>query len=140
MNIIRWLLVFSLWLDASERFIHHEGYVMDRQRDVLWQDSNESAQVKKGWIEAKNYCANLEIGGIRRWRLPTEEELLSIVDFTVIDPAIYSTFRSVVSDDYWTADRHGDKAQSVYFGSGCTNAEKIDKRLYVRCVRKMLKR
>ena len=129
----RFLMIFLLMLplglaaDAGERFVHEEGYVRDIEHHLFWQDNKEVVKMPKSWMEARKYCADLQIAGMRGWRLPTEEELLGIVDFTVIDPAIYTAFKSVISDDYWTADRDRQKAQSVYFGSGLYQCRKAGK-------------
>ena len=129
------ILAIAVSAEPAGRFIHEKGYVRDTSQHLLWQDTDAVAKNAREWYEAKAYCANLEIEGIRGWRLPTEEELLSIVDFMVIDPAIYPTFKVVVSEDYWTSGRNGEKAKSVYFGSGCTNDEDLQKKLWVRCVK-----
>jgi len=129
------ILTIAVSAEPAGRFIHEKGYVRDTTHHLLWQDTDAVAKNARGWHEAKAYCTNLEIGGIRGWRLPTEEELLGIVDFMVIDPAIYTVFKVVVSEDYWTAQRNGEKAKSVYFGSGCTNDEDLRKKLWVRCVK-----
>jgi len=129
------ILTISVSAEPAGRFVHEKGYVRDTTHHLLWQDTDAVAKNARGWHEAKAYCANLEIGGIRGWRLPTEEELLSIVDFMVFDPAIYPAFKVVASEDYWTSGRNGEKAKSVYFGSGCTGDEELKKRLLVRCVK-----
>ena len=121
--------------EASDRFIREGEVVRDLSRHLLWQDSESVAKSTKSWKEADAYCAAVKIGGVTGWRLPTEEELLSIIDFTQPIPAIYDTFKVVAIEDYWTADHNKEHAASVYFGSGCTNEEAVAKKLWVRCVK-----
>jgi hypothetical protein len=43
------------------------------------------------WESAKKYCKDLTIGQRKDWRLPTIQELLSIVDYSKFDPALDSS-------------------------------------------------
>ncbi len=48
----------------------------DGETDLLWQ---VNAEAKLSWEQAQNYCANLELGGHDDWRVPTIDELRSLV-------------------------------------------------------------
>ncbi|QHG87962.1 DUF1566 domain-containing protein [Xanthomonas sp. NCPPB 1638] len=71
---------------------------------------------------ADTACATLELGGHRDWRLPTRQELLSLVDLTRHNPAIDTTvFPGFPSAWFWTSDLCAWSSASawyVYFDSG----------------------
>ena len=120
---------------SEQRFDHSaNAWVRDKQTGLVWQDTPDNAHKTFTWRDAKRYCAALRVGALS-WRLPTQDELLSIIDFTQPLPEIYPVFVHVVQEDYWTND--GDdahQAKSIFFGSGCINDTSRQKPLYVRCV------
>lgn len=60
--------------------------------------------------EAASYCDNLVIEDNEDWRLPTVEELLTIVDFGKVAPALDSTFfpntEVDINFNYWTSSTY----------------------------------
>lgn len=73
--------------------------------------------------DAESYCKALTTGSHTDWRLPTIQELLSLVDYTRFDPAIDITqFPDTKSTWYWSsspdASAPADSAWIVYFGYG----------------------
>ena len=85
------------------------------------------------------YCDNLYLDGYTDWRLPTKDELLSIVDTTRTNPAINITFFAAVSDGYRSStndDTSIHNAWVVYFFLGDTHTNSKFYNGYVRCVRK----
>lgn len=83
-------------------------------------------------LNAANYC------GYRDWRMPSEEELVSIVDFGRVNPSINPMFSHTQSDFYWSAspiaDGNGD-AWNVYFLDGNVYSNFKGYNVYVRAVR-----
>ena len=69
------------------------------------------------------------------WRLPTIQELLTLVDYSKYNPA---SSIDITSNYYWSSTTYEDddsSAWGVYFGNGYTYYYfKMDS-LYVRCVR-----
>ena len=117
--------------------------VTDVTTGLQWQD-NETAKTTTGtWQEAIDYCENtLNLGGHTDWRLPSKNELLSIVDRSRYDPAINSSiFVNTALSYYWsstTSAGYSDHAWFVGFEVGSTyydyNINKTSS-YYVRCVR-----
>lgn len=84
--------------------------VTDQATGLVWQrvtpsETGTSSHFLFHWSEAKSHCQNLELGGFSSgWRLPTRVELLSLVDFARMDPAIDATaFPNTTSSSFWSA-------------------------------------
>lgn len=87
---IAFLLAAGLWLigcdnDEESSAAEHaasDEIVTDNSTGLSWQKYD---QTEVNWIEANEYCENLELGAYKDWRLPTISELRSLVrgcDFT----------------------------------------------------------
>ena len=67
-----------------------------------WQ--RETPVETRDWWDAREYCADLALGGHDDWRLPSRIELVSILDFGRRDPvADPNAFPATPSDFYWTS-------------------------------------
>jgi hypothetical protein len=79
--------------------------------------------------EAKAYCEQLELGGQRDWRLPTEEEAVEIFKSGGLNPEPYAM---------WTSTTHGtDRGVIVGITSGAPNelGVRFNGDCRARCVR-----
>lgn len=90
--------------------------------------------------DAEAYCKALTTGGHTDWRLPTIQELLSLVDYTRHDPAIdVAQFPDTKSNWYWSsspdASAPADYAWFVYFVFGDAYCNYRDDTAFVRAVR-----
>jgi hypothetical protein len=65
------------------------GVVTDNYTHLMWEMPKPG--VKETLAEAKFRCENLDLGGATDWRLPSMNELQTLVDVTAIDPAIDSS-------------------------------------------------
>lgn len=87
------------------------------------------------WDEAMEYAKKQDIG----WRLPTIQELFSIVDYEQHNPAINKgIFSGTNSSGYWsstTLARNTSFAWYVVFYSGYVNSDYKTGKYYVRLVR-----
>ena len=121
-----------------------DGTVRDNVTGLLWQKAIDATTQKLTWDAAKSYCATLTLAG-HTWRLPTRIELLSIVDFTRVGPAIDSkAFPGVPGGAYhwtsspWVVSQIATKPQYswiVNFYEGLTsNAGGRDLAEFARCV------
>ena len=74
------------------------------------------------WNVLVNYANNNALCGYTDWRVPTREELLSIVDYGTYNPAIDTDyFPNTVSSWYWTSSPYASDSNNawlVYFGNG----------------------
>ncbi len=112
--------------------------VIDNTTKLQWQDNSDAKTVQKTWSEAKEYCENLTLGGYDDWRLPSESELFTIVDYGRSNPAIDPVFQNVISDWYWSSTNNisnNSYAWGIYFNY--IRAEWLSKSNshFIRCVR-----
>lgn len=113
--------------------------IRDTSTGLMWEDTPHVRETKITQPSAKEYCSELRLGGFEDWRLPTIHELLTIVDYRRISPAILKAF-SYVEDEsfYWTKTHVADEDDAfwgVNFKRGASSkaSEYYDR--YVRCVR-----
>ena len=119
-----------------------DGTITDKQLNVMWiKNPQEISGFNKSltFDEAKSACAKLSFAGKSDWRMPTVEELRSIVDYTRHDP-VWDTdvFDGKHDNWYWTSTVCSWKKDAAWcVGSnhgGVSNLGKLS-RTYVRPVR-----
>ncbi|MHC3993332.1 Lcl C-terminal domain-containing protein [Thiomicrolovo sp. ZZH C-3] len=113
------------------------GIVTDNNSGLMWQDDTNATTAN--WQNAIDRCEALTLGGFDDWRMPNQNELRSLVDFSRDDPAIDPAFKYVVSDTYWSSTSSfywSDSACTVFFKDGADGGNAKDyNHYYVRCVR-----
>jgi len=117
---------WSQIIPGSDRFdlVMGGGAVLDKETGLVWAKNANIASGKKTWQEAMNYCRSLNIGDRIGWRLPTVEELSSLVDESQPNLALPTghPFDNVQSSGaYWSSTTYeGDTsyAWDVYVGLG----------------------
>ena len=80
--------------------------------------------------------SNKQVGTFIDWRLPTIQELLTLVDYTKSNPA--SKLKDTKSNYYWSSTTYfgyTSDAWVVYFGNGTQYLRDKSNSFYVRCVR-----
>lgn len=81
--------------------INGDGTVTDTSSGLMWQQSPGS---QKKWEEALSYCESLSLAGYTDWRLPTNKELRSIVDYSRNSPATNTIyFPNTRTSAYWSS-------------------------------------
>jgi hypothetical protein len=112
------------------------GTVRDARTGLTWQRS--APDERYTWAEARRYAARLALDG-GGWRLPTVQELISLVDYSRHEPAIDTeAFPNTPPGWFWSATPYAGgegRAWGVYFSVGSAN---YGGDLYggaVRCVR-----
>jgi len=97
-------------VDPSLRFTVLPGYastaVRDNETGLVWEQS--PATFTRSWVFAQDFCNTRNVGNRLGWRLPTVQELASLVDPTQVDPSLPALpaghpFSNVQSDLYWSA-------------------------------------
>ena len=115
-----------------------DAAVLDKETGLVWKQSPSTSTVT--WFAAL-LCYSLEVGGRKGWRLPTIEELASLVDTSVAGspklPAGHP-FSNVQSSVYWSATTEAGATSSawiVFFDSGGVGVSGKGNTNHVWCVR-----
>ena len=110
--------------------------------DLMWQDQKETRDLKITTLEALRYCRSLNLATKKDWRLPSYEELLTIVNYFRFDAAKIDEIQHIRSNQYWTSSPDAADISAnwyVDFKYGQTGSTLREKKLNVRCVRDMEK-
>jgi hypothetical protein len=112
--------------------------VLDLETGLVWERSPSTSAY--GWSSAMNICNVLSIGNRIGWRLPTLQELASLVDPSQLDPSLPSghPFNNVQTAVYWSATTLVDDpnvAWVVIIGNGTVTFGLKSFGHFVWCVR-----
>lgn len=114
-----------------------DGTITDNVTGLIWQ--KEDDDTSRAWDDALTYCDNLSLGGYIDWRLPSDMELMGIVNYETYNPAINSTyFSNTNSSIYWSSTTYvydSSNVWRVYFYDSDVNNNNKSLSNYVRCVR-----
>jgi hypothetical protein len=89
---------------VAARFVKNlNGTVTDNLLKVVW---GPTLSERMTWDASVKACKKLNLSGKKGWRLPTVNELFSLVDRSKRNPAIDSeSFPDTKTDDwYWTSE------------------------------------
>ncbi len=132
------LLLVRVDVMAGDFTDNSDGTVTDNNTGLMWQQGEGGQNT---WEDAISYCENLSIAGYADWRLPNKNELNSIIDYELYDPAIDTNFfPDANASGYWSSTTYAvnsSYAWSVDFNYGDVNGYDSNKssNYYVRCVR-----
>ncbi len=103
-----------------------DDLVLDKEKGVIWARDAHLAGKPLTWEDAINDCQSLQLCDLKGWRLPTKEELSSLIDPSQIAPALPKGHPFVnVKYTYWTGttyENFSDDAYYVHFGQGAVGA------------------
>ncbi|MCR4320424.1 MAG: DUF1566 domain-containing protein, partial [Candidatus Brocadiaceae bacterium] len=104
-------------LPASERFqlVLDNAAVLDKETGLVWEKSPDTTT--RTWTSAIAYAYAKNVGNRKGWRLPTVEELASLVDPTQNNPALPSghPFTNVQSLQYWSASTFAGNTSNAWY-------------------------
>ncbi|MBF0413396.1 MAG: DUF1566 domain-containing protein [Desulfamplus sp.] len=95
----------------------------DPDNTYTWYDSNPATNGGDAGINGEltdteyfiTTLNNNRFGGFTDWRMPTKNELLSIVDYSVANPTVNTAyFKNTISDYYWTATTVSDYPEQAW--------------------------
>lgn len=138
----RYMILSFIVLLANTSIFANEtnksSVVTDKIHTIYWQDNLSSQKSSEDWDDAVEYCDKLVLNSIDKWRLPTFNELLSIVDYTRVNPAINPIFDYVNEGTYWTSrdfSASRSRAWTIDFRTGKTYYSYKTTNHSVRCVK-----
>jgi hypothetical protein len=134
---------------AASSFVDNgDGTVTDTGTNLMWEQATDKNTYT--WKQAMAYCDNLTLGGHSDWRLPTRNELQSLVNYRRYSPAISfsyfpkfktSYFPRTAPSYYWASTTSATSAsgQAWFVNFRFGEAYYIDKMNYyhVRAVRSL---
>jgi hypothetical protein len=96
---------------TSKRFVDHgNGTVTDTKSGLMWvKNPLEVFPDKMRWKVASGKCRALNLQGVSGWRVPSKEELLSLLDLTQPGGLPKNhPFIGVQAGDYWSSTLQTD--------------------------------
>lgn len=137
------LLAWDTVINTPKRFKVLAGFnneaVLDQETGLVWERSPDTTEYSYGAGHFR--CNDQAVGNREGWRLPTVQELKSLVDRTQANPSLPSghPFSNVQSDWYWSATHMAlDPAGGswvVNFGDGGSSTFGKTTTNFVWCVR-----
>ena len=108
---------------SKSNFIENgDGTVTDTRTGLMWEKINNKNTYT--WKQAKEYCDTLTLGGYGDWRLPTRNELHTIVNYERLNPAISAglfprirpgSFPGTAPNNYWTSTTSATSDESAWY-------------------------
>ena len=147
----KWDIVEADWVDHAPnlRFAIYGGgtasgaddVVFDKETRLVWERS-PAPDKQESWDAAIVYSYSKAVAKRKGWRLPTVEELLSLVDPTQSNPtlSVGHPFINVKTDDFYWSSTLGSSSLPTYawgynFGNGDTSNCLKSAKLYTWLVR-----
>jgi hypothetical protein len=127
-------------LPAEQRFVPVMGgaAILDKETGLVWEQSPQTTTHQ--WPSARLECTSRTVSGRSGWRLPSVNELASLIDTTNTSPALPTghPFSNVMSSRYWSATTSADLPTLAWngnFDDGEVTSYLKASFLFVWCVR-----
>jgi hypothetical protein len=134
------LLFVFLYLEGSNNLYKRGELVIDKQNNLIWQDTKDNIMLRMTQEKAIEHCEKLSFSGLSNWRLPSVEEYKTIIDKTRDDEnMIKKIFHYNLPVNYWASDRtwirnFGRYGYYIFFKSGTAYYQNRTYLKFVRCV------
>ncbi len=128
-------------IDSNLTKTYNNKIVIDHSTKLMWQDDFNDQDENLTHSQAINYCQNLTLGDYYDWRVPTINELHTIVDYANNKLAFSTQAFSTAKRYFWSSTRSiDDPSGKIYYRYFSLEelTDKIadeNKGLSVRCVR-----
>jgi len=101
--------------------VNGDGTVTDTDTGLMWQEETAvDVSDAFSWAAAVSYCEDLELGGYGDWRIPTINELESIINYSLYNPATTMP-NTLLNFGYWSSTKdayHPSYRRLVEFSEG----------------------
>ena len=99
--------------------------VLDKKTGLIWARNARIVKEDVPWEEAVTLCQEIEIGGKKGWRLPTRDELISLLDTSQSYPALPEGHPFLEMNNipqggtesgrtYWSSTEYGNDNKSAW--------------------------
>ena len=108
--------------------------VLDSSSKMVYYDSTPSP--KMHFFKAWEYCQKMDYLGKKDWRVPSKDELRSLLELSRRTINVKHAFKNVKEEKYWTSTE--DKYEQAYyidFDLGRYSTDKYTDKYRVICVR-----
>ncbi len=123
---LKWLATDSPEFRYVEEETDGDEYVADIYTLIWWYDPDEDPA---DWEDALDFCDTLEYAGRDDWRMPDFNELGSIVDFDLTDPATglspFPSYGKTDTDEYWTSTTNLAVDPTYAWGIDLSNGKSV---------------
>ncbi len=108
--------------------------VSDETNNLIWTISDNSLHT---WQSALNYCETLNYAGRKNWRLPSINELATVINYSKLSPA--SDFPGIGSAYFWSSSTNPMNIKQAWrihtYSGGISYADKAKETHKVICVK-----
>ncbi len=103
----------SVDVQAAKLTVRGDGTVIDQKTGLVWQ---QEASGRMPWLEAVRFCNQLELGGMRGWRLPFKDELNTLVQPATGKQILIDSkaFPQAEAEVYWSLSREEQQPDQVW--------------------------
>ncbi|HEY5674520.1 MAG TPA: DUF1566 domain-containing protein [Malonomonas sp.] len=105
------VVLTSADLRAAQLVGHSDGTVLDQRTGLIWQ---QEASGRMPWLEAVRFCNQLELAGVRGWRLPFRDELKTLISQTGESMLDEQAFPGAQAEVYWSLSREEQQPDQVW--------------------------
>jgi hypothetical protein len=139
---------------SKKHFEKYDGLVVDNKTNLMWQDTFDVKNITKPYITSENfylndfnntkgdtafsYCEKLTINEFSDFRLPSIEELKTLVNKNNKKNTRYNVFEYATNYNYWSSTPLENDVKNnwyLYTTLGTVATHNKSYNLYVRCVR-----
>ncbi|MCL3782607.1 DUF1566 domain-containing protein [Prolixibacteraceae bacterium JC049] len=103
---------------------NNNGTITDKSTNLMWQKTDDGTG--RNWLEAINYCEDLELAGYTDWHLPHAKELHSIVDYTRSPEATNSAAIDPIFDITEINDPDGNSGHYPFYWTTSTHQDGVN--------------
>lgn len=99
---------------------------LDTSTGLMWQDNTRPPYYASNWDSAINYCKNMKLAGFEDWRLPSIQELVTLIDYNKssknMNWKVYKNSSTTMIKDQFKG-LYGLPTPSSYFISSTINSK-----------------
>ena len=106
-------IVYVDRVDGTPYIDFRDGTVLDKRTNLMWLKTDDGYD--RPYVEAYNYCLDLEFAEYDDWRLPMLDELeeISNIGYGKLEPVLSAVFEAKNDAYYWTQTEYAFSNPSV---------------------------